>query len=63
MRGHVRRRGKDSWQLIVYLGKDENGKKLYRSQTVRGTRQDAERALAELLVRAHRGSWGGRRGA
>ncbi|ACX52443.1 integrase family protein [Ammonifex degensii KC4] len=58
MRGHVRRRGKDSWQVIVYLGKDENGKKLYRSQTVRGTRQDAERALAELLVKAHRGELG-----
>ncbi|WP_240610896.1 Arm DNA-binding domain-containing protein [Ammonifex thiophilus] len=63
MRGHVRRRGKDSWQVIVYLGKDDTGKKVYRSQTVRGTRQDAERALAELLVKAHRGSWGKLRGA
>ncbi|WP_240610869.1 tyrosine-type recombinase/integrase [Ammonifex thiophilus] len=42
----------------MYLGKSEDGRKLYRSQTVHGSRQDAERVLAELLVKAHRGELG-----
>ncbi|MDQ3964692.1 MAG: site-specific integrase [Actinomycetota bacterium] len=50
MRGNIRRRAKDSWTIQVYLGKDPaTGKKRYASRTVRGSKRDAERALANLI--------------
>ena len=50
MRGNIRRRAKDSWTIQVYLGKDPaTGKKRYASRTVRGSKKDAETALANLI--------------
>ncbi len=52
-RGSIRQRSKvrkDSWTVQVYLGLDpETGKKRYRSESVRGTRAQAQRRLTELL--------------
>lgn len=50
MRGNIRRRTKDSWTIQVYSGKDPaTGKKRYVSRTVRGSKKDAETALANLI--------------
>ncbi len=50
MRGNIRRRAKDSWTIQVYLGKDAaTGKKRYASRTARGSKKDAETALANLI--------------
>jgi integrase len=50
VRGHVREKGPGAWELVVYLGRDPlTGRKRQRSQTVRGGRRDAERALAKLV--------------
>ncbi len=50
MRGNLRRRARDSWTIQVYLGKDPvTGKKRYASRTVRGSKKDAESALANLI--------------
>ena len=50
MRGHITRRGKDSYSVIIRRGKDPNtGKYLQSWFTVKGTKKDAERKLAELL--------------
>ena len=48
-RGHIRRRGANSWEVIVDLGRDAQGKRRQRSHSVRGDRDDAQRRLTELL--------------
>jgi len=49
VRGHIRKRGKDSWQIAIYRGTDPNGKKLYDYHTVHGTKSQAAKKLTELL--------------
>jgi len=50
MRGHITKRGKDSYSIIIRQGKDPNtGKYLQSWFTVKGTKKDAEKKLAELL--------------
>ncbi|MBC7238659.1 MAG: hypothetical protein H5T71_00985 [Chloroflexi bacterium] len=39
----------NAWQLAVYLGNDDQGKKLHLYETVRGTKRDAQRRLSALL--------------
>jgi hypothetical protein len=36
MQGHMRKRGANTWQLLV-RGKDQNGRRRYVSKTVRGS--------------------------
>jgi hypothetical protein len=43
MRGTIQARGKQSWRIRAYVGRDGTGTKRYVSRTVRGTRRDAER--------------------
>jgi integrase len=47
-RGTIRKRGK-SFSIAFYQGDRANGKPQYYSETVKGTRADAERVLAEKL--------------
>lgn len=50
MAGSIRQRGKQSWEVRCFVGKDAvTGKKLYASKTVRGERRDAEVALGRML--------------
>jgi integrase len=37
------KRGKDTWQVRIFLGRDINGKTRFFNQTVKGKRKDAER--------------------
>jgi hypothetical protein len=55
MRGHLQQRGRDSWRLKVFVGRSSDGKRRYIERTVRGSRRDAERALARLVVEADEG--------
>lgn len=49
MRGSIVKRSKDSWTVILNLGRDSaTGKRKQQWVTVRGTKRDAERKLAEL---------------
>lgn len=51
MRGSIRRRGADRWEVRIHVGRhDTTGRKTYLSRTVRGTRADAEALCARLLV-------------
>jgi integrase len=53
MNGSLRQRSAGSWELRVYIGTDPaTGRRLDRSITVRGTRADAERELAEMVAAA-----------
>jgi integrase len=58
MRGSLRKRYKDSWNIIIDLGyqPDPQTGQLKRKQkwfTVHGTKRDAEKRLAELVYQAH----------
>ncbi len=56
MAGHMRQRGESSWQLTAYVGYDAKaGKRRYTSKTIRGTKRDAERALAKFVTEVAEG--------
>jgi len=62
MRGQIKKRvgktGQISWQIIVPLGRDfVTGKYNKKWVTVRGTKKDAERKLAELLQQINNGMY------
>jgi hypothetical protein len=45
MQGSIRQRSKGTWQLRYEAPPDGCGKRKYLSETVKGTKKDAERAL------------------
>jgi integrase len=47
--GQIVPRGKRTFLVRVYLGRDANGKREYHSQTVRGSKKDAQSVLNKLL--------------
>jgi len=50
MRGHITKRGENSYSVVIRRGRDPNtGKYLQSWFTVKGTKKDAEKKLAELL--------------
>ena len=40
-KGHIRSRGKNSWTIYLYFGRDERGKPKYRTRTFRGSQKEA----------------------
>jgi len=58
MRGHIRKRSKGSWTIVLSLGRDpQTGKKKYQWQSVKGTKRQAEQVLADLLHRLDTGDF------
>lgn len=58
MRGHVTKRGKDSWTVVLSMGFDAvTGKRQQQWISVKGTKKDAERKLAELLHQVDTGEF------
>jgi integrase len=50
MRGHIEKRGKNSYSIAISLGKDATtGKYKYQWTTVKGTKKETEKRLSELL--------------
>lgn len=49
MIGHIRKRGRHSWALVVELDAGPDGKRRQKWETVRGTKKKAEERLAEIL--------------
>ena len=45
MRGHIEKRGKNSYSIAISMGKDNTGKYKYQWVTVKGTKKDAEKRL------------------
>jgi integrase len=53
MAGSLRRRpdrGRDAWELRVFLGRDARGRVRHRSETFRGSESAAKRKLAQLVT-------------
>jgi len=55
MRGYIRNKGKNSWQLQIYTGPGPDGKPRRHFETVRGRKGDAQRRLTELLASLDKG--------
>jgi integrase len=47
----IRRRGVNTYEIYVYLGRDAEGKRKYYRETFHGTRGEAQRRAAELEVK------------
>lgn len=57
MRGHIRKRSKDSWTIVVERGRDPvSGKRRQLWKTVKGTKKQAEAELARLISSVESGS-------
>ena len=58
MRGHIEKRGKNSYSIVVSVGKDATtGKYKYQWVSVKGTKKDAEKRLSELLHQLDNGTF------
>jgi hypothetical protein len=56
MAGSLEKRGRDSWRLVVSAGYDPvSGQRRRIQRTVHGSKREAERALARLLVEVEGG--------
>jgi integrase len=58
VRGHIVKRGKDSYSIVVSLGRDPTtGKYKYQWVSVKGTKREAEKRLSELLSQIDNGTF------
>jgi len=58
MRGHIVKRGKNSYSIKISVGKDANtGKYKYQWTTVKGTKREAEKRLSGLLNQIDNGTF------
>ncbi|MCH7608087.1 MAG: site-specific integrase [Chloroflexi bacterium] len=55
MKGSIRRRSKDTYELTIDLGRNAEGKRVRRFVTVKGRRADADKRLRALLTSADKG--------
>jgi len=55
MRGSVRQKSKNSWQIQIYTGKGPDGTPQRHFETVKGRKGDAQRRLTELLSSLDKG--------
>ena len=50
MRGHITKRSKDSYTIVLNLGRDPStGRRKQQWVSIKGTKKDAEKRLSELL--------------
>jgi integrase len=57
MRGHIRKRSKDSWEITIDLPRGLDGKRRQKTQTIKGTKKDAEKEITALLNRLDKGAY------
>ena len=58
MSGHIRRRGKSSWELKLDAGRDPaTGKRLIQYHSFRGTKRDAQLKMATLIAAVGAGTY------
>lgn len=56
MKGYIEERSPGTWRIHVHLGYDQAGTRRRKVVTVKGTKKDAEKKLAELVHAAHQGT-------
>jgi len=56
LRGYITQRAKGSWSIALYVGKDPiTNKKKYKWHTIKGTKKEAEKFLAEKTNEIEKG--------
>jgi integrase len=56
MRGHITKRGKGSYTIVIDLGRDpKTGKRQQHWESIKGNKKDAEKRLSELLSQIDNG--------
>ncbi len=55
MAGQIIKRGKNSWLVRIFEGRDEKGKRRYLNKTIRGKKSSAEKYLRKTLLDMDRG--------
>ena len=55
MRGSIRQRSKNSWQIQIYTGVGSDGKLKRHFETIKGRKGDAQKRLTELLASLDKG--------
>ena len=58
MKGHIYKRAAGTWTLVYDMPVDSmTGKRRQKSQTIKGTKRDAQRVLREILLSLEQGSY------
>jgi len=58
MKGSIRQRSKGSWEIFYDMPADPvTGRRRQKSQTIKGTKRDAQRVLREILISLEQGSY------
>jgi len=57
MKGHIRQRSPNSWQITVDIGRDEAGRRHQHVETVHGNKRLADKRLAELVLAIEQGGY------
>jgi hypothetical protein len=58
MKGHIYKRSPSSWTIVYDLPADSmTGRRRQKSQTVKGTKRDAERALRKVILSIEQGAY------
>ena len=57
MRGHIKKRAKGSWSIVIDLGRDATGKRKQKWHTVKGTKKEAEAELNRILNEINSGEY------
>jgi hypothetical protein len=56
MKGHLQRRGKHAWRFKYDLGNDAAGNRQIRYATLHGSKAEAQKAAAKILVAVANGA-------
>ena len=57
LKGSIRKRGQNTYQVRIFLGKDESGRQLTHTKTIHGTKKDAEKYAREAVYRIDAGQF------
>jgi integrase len=57
MAGQIISRGKNTWMVRIFTGRDASGKRRYLNKTIRGTKKDADAYLSKTLTAMSTGTF------
>jgi integrase len=57
MAGQIIKRGDDTWLVRIFMGRDEQGKRLYLNKTIKGKKKDADIYLSKTVTAISTGTF------
>lgn len=57
LKGSIRKRGQNTYQVRIFLGKDEAGRQLTHTKTIHGNKKDAEKYAREVIYQIDAGQF------